>query len=1333
MNSKIKLILFTIAQALISSFYIFENIWQYSNYITWGPLNTFRNLGFYILIALIITDFIYKPISKKNFIKITIISTLIMIISVTSKSYYLLFMLIPILAVRDLDIDKVILGDFIVKGLLFAFELLMFVLKAGESQWTLDRMLLGFDHPNTFGCMLMLMGIELLYLTRKSKNPLPILVSILFVVANQLTAKSRSSIIVLTLATFCFLIAKFKLNIFKSKFIQFITRNSFIILMAVSFGLIFLFRNGNAFAIKLDALFSTRISLASHYLDVYGINLFGNYVINAGTTATYIQDNWYYVLDMSFIKFLIAFGIIGTILFAVVYNLSFRKLFKKEKYGLALVLSLYLIYAMMENHAFIYGHNTFLILLTFGLFYDDKESDYYPNKSLVLSLSVLFICAFIFRESIIENSSQFLISANSNTYDQIKFLEAYYQRIHDHNFSLYDWSLGLGSSTYNLYLNNFLSPFNILVLPLKKDWIPYITLYLNIIKLMVLSIGSGLWLSKLTNNRTNIISFSLMITFSSLLLNCYGTNYFDFFCLLPFVLFFIEKGIQDNKFIGLPISILLLLLTNPSLYVETLVLLLIYAIYRSIDCIDKKQAIIIVKMTVIITLSIGLTSFIALPCLNLVQGNEINADSTLSLFKSLFTSTKTVSDTNTSMYTSVGVLMLLPCLFALNKKKQILSWIFIVIYVLLSFVFSSSVFINYMLILFVSSIILSSINYLDDSKRNCVLIGYITCLILVIITYFIYRFGNDPLGYKEFYIELALPILITIIYFAFRKDGLKAITFTIVFEACISMYCLTIVNTTALTNVSIDSDVSNIIKESDSGLYRVIDGDYANSSLSVDDDNYTIHYNNIDNAKQIAGYLVNDDTYNIEQSDYIKYLTTTDDSNYVGVDKNFISLYNIAGAKYWTQSNDGIDYYPPSYFENMDVNNVDSNLLNFQANISSIGWGQIAYNGDTIGQSKSGLQLETFKASLNNQNCTGNIIYTSYIRGQGWQNNVDDTSTWKRNGEESGSVDQGLALTGICINLTDDMAINYDIYYRVNGYETGWSNWAKNGEKVGFYEADFIEAIQVQIKEKGSLAPNQKYYKNKYFVELGYVNNNLINADYLSTLSSIDREKVLLNYVATNISDNTSYSIDNSFTYITDYLYERYEDVTLDNPISNTTLVIVNGGVPIVKADLYYDDQLIKSQSFYQYDYCNIELSEGEIVNRIVLTSQDIDETGFGIILATMTSLSTLEQEAYNQKMQHAFNNVVFENDYISADINISDSNSFVYTYVPYDENWKVYDNGQEISKIKANYGFTGFILEQGEHHIEFKYEIETKKGNIISIVSLIGIVIFILINKIKK
>ncbi len=1331
MNSKTKLTLFTIAQALITSFYMFESVWQYSSYITWGPLNTFRTIGFFILLGLIITDFVYKPISKKTLIKISLTFLIITIVSVTSKKYYLLFALLAILAIRDLNIDKVITRDAIVRCGLLALEIIMFILKAGDSHWQVSRLTMGFDHANTFGCELMIVGIEFLYLTRKSKNPLSLIVCLFFVVANYVIARSRSSMIILSLAIIFFLIFKFKISILKNKPIQIFIRNSFLILTLVSFGLFFLYRLGNPLAIKLDSLFSSRIFLASHYLDVYGVNLFGNEILKSGLAGAYIGDNWYYVLDMSFINFVLSYGIIGWLVFAYLFNITFKSLFNEKKHGLVLVLLLVLIYGMMENYAFIIGHNIFLIVLVYGIFNKQEEYDYYPSKQLVLTLSIIFISIFIFRETIVENASQFFLSENTDSYNQVKFLLAYYQRIHDLNFSSYDWSLGLGSSVYNLYLNNFLSPFNLLVLLLKKDWIPSCVLYLNIFKLVTLGIGSSLWLSKLSKNRNNIIMISLMIAFSSLLLNKYATAYFDFFCIVPFVLYYIEKAISENKYIGLIISIFLLLLTYPALWIQSMILLSIYAVYRIIDTKDSKLALTIIKTLAVIILSAGLTSFICLPCLQYVTGET--SDSIFALFVSLFTASKTISDTSISLYTSVGALMMLPYIFTSNAKKQVLAGIFTVLFIVLSLIFKSNTFVYYLLLLFISSIILFNIDNYNEEKNKYIFIGYAISLAIMFITYVVYRVNNEALGYKEFYIELALPILITFVLIAFKKEGVKAISFSIVFEACISMYCLTAVNSATKQTLSIDSDVSNIIKETDSSFYRVINGDGSNSHIDQTSDYYSLNYNYSDLAREIAGVSTNDNAYNSEQEEYINLINTSDDSLYYGYDKNYISLYNIAGAKYWISSEENFDLVPPSYFEDMDTSSVEKNILEFKINKANSGWTNTKYNGETAGTSKDEMQIETLTISLNNQPYSGNIIYTSYIKGSGWQNDVKDQSTWKMNGEESGTTDQGLALTGICINLTDQMSKNYDIYYRVNGNETGWSSWVKNGEKVGVYEDDYLDAIQIEIREKGELAPNQKYYKNKYYVELGYVNNNLINADYASSLSSIEKEKLLRTYVATNSTDNTNYSIEDSFTYISDYLYDNPATFDFEEPISNTTLIVVNGGIPIVNVDLYSNGELVRTENFYQYDYCNIEISSSEQIDSVTITYNDIDETGFAIRLASMDLVDKTEEKLYNLRSQNSFTNVIFDDDDISGDINVSLNNSFVYTYVTYDENWKVYDNGNEIETIKANYGFIGFYLDEGEHHIEFKYENNNIVGNIISIVSLMLLFVFVIVNKFKK
>ena len=103
----------------------------------------------------------------------------------------------------------------------------------------------------------------------------------------------------------------------------------------------------------------------------------------------------------------------------------------------------------------------------------------------------------------------------------------------------------------------------------------------------------------------------------------------------------------------------------------------------------------------------------------------------------------------------------------------------------------------------------------------------------------------------------------------------------------------------------------------------------------------------------------------------------------------------------------------------------------------------------------------------------------------------------------------------------------------------------------------------------------------------------MLNEDYLLTLSDFEKEKILRKYVATNTTENTYYDFDDHFINISDYFEEPDFTFELPEPISNNkTLVIINGGIPIVTVHLYYQDQYLRTENFYQYDYCNIDLRE---------------------------------------------------------------------------------------------------------------------------------------------
>ena len=72
----------------------------------------------------------------------------------------------------------------------------------------------------------------------------------------------------------------------------------------------------------------------------------------------------------------------------------------------------------------------------------------------------------------------------------------------------------------------------------------------------------------------------------------------------------------------------------------------------------------------------------------------------------------------------------------------------------------------------------------------------------------------------------------------------------------------------------------------------------------------------------------------------------------------------------------------------------------------------------------------------------------------------------------SGTSGQALRLEAIQIQLTDEMANHYDVYYRVHCQNFGWMGWAKNGASAGSEGYAYrLEGIQVKLVPKGGAAP----------------------------------------------------------------------------------------------------------------------------------------------------------------------------------------------------------------------------------------------------------------------
>ncbi len=105
-----------------------------------------------------------------------------------------------------------------------------------------------------------------------------------------------------------------------------------------------------------------------------------------------------------------------------------------------------------------------------------------------------------------------------------------------------------------------------------------------------------------------------------------------------------------------------------------------------------------------------------------------------------------------------------------------------------------------------------------------------------------------------------------------------------------------------------------------------------------------------------------------------------------------------------------------------------------------------------------------------------NILMMAHVQ------NIGDMSQYVR---EDGTVvvgypGEGLRMEAFSIELLNDYAKYYDIYYRVHVKGYGWLGWAKNGEVAGTSGHSFrIESIEIKVVEKGKKFDESLYKKTQ--------------------------------------------------------------------------------------------------------------------------------------------------------------------------------------------------------------------------------------------------------------
>lgn len=199
-----------------------------------------------------------------------------------------------------------------------------------------------------------------------------------------------------------------------------------------------------------------------------------------------------------------------------------------------------------------------------------------------------------------------------------------------------------------------------------------------------------------------------------------------------------------------------------------------------------------------------------------------------------------------------------------------------------------------------------------------------------------------------------------------------------------------------------------------------------------------------------------------EPFDYTKWASNQPDC--AGRKENYIGLWGDVRTEenlYWNDFTNDYKYMTGFIFESDDLNEKETHTDKLPtimySTYSKDFKSENIENGKVCGEI-DGNRIRAIKMDLNN--CDGGVKYSCHFSNVGWSNFYSD-------GELCGSDNAGSSIEAVKIELTGNIANNYNVYYCSYTQNLGWLGWAKNGEIAGTTGGSLpITAIKVILVPK---------------------------------------------------------------------------------------------------------------------------------------------------------------------------------------------------------------------------------------------------------------------------
>lgn len=136
-----------------------------------------------------------------------------------------------------------------------------------------------------------------------------------------------------------------------------------------------LFNSQRRWMLRLDQLFSGRLTISHQALDKYGISWFGQHLTERGWGfgATHVNDQNYFFIDSSFMRLAIISGLIlGIIVVYWMTKISWKSI-QAQDYALAAIIVIVTISAVVEQHLLEIDYDPFLLAAYSIVYTSDRQ------------------------------------------------------------------------------------------------------------------------------------------------------------------------------------------------------------------------------------------------------------------------------------------------------------------------------------------------------------------------------------------------------------------------------------------------------------------------------------------------------------------------------------------------------------------------------------------------------------------------------------------------------------------------------------------------------------------------------------------------------------------------------------------------------------------------------------------------------------------------------------------------------------------------------------------------------------------------------------------------